>query len=411
MSARKQTLRRGDSRRRGVVAVLVATGLVVLLGFLALTVDVGYMYVAVAEMQRTADASALAGAAGLAEESALELADDYGTRNWVVNQQVVSSELDIEIGNWDGVNLSFSPAGDDSITPNAVRVRGTRTEIELFFAGVLGHEFTSVRRSAVALAGAGRCAGIWGLEGMRIDGNVTTDSYDSTDGPYGPGNMRQNGDLCSCRDIVTHGGVDIRGDAMYGEGYSFDPHGSSYEVSGTVASYGCGTPDIDVNYAWAAQNNDNDSIPLTFQERDPYRHGHGSLYVGGSDHLTLPPGTYYFTSMTLSGQAYLEITGPTTIYIDGNATLTGGGVLNLTEDPRNLTIYARGPNLKLGGGSSFHGSLIAPTATVELMGDFEYYGTLLARFVRAYGSPVFHVEESLVFDLFGINVSIPVLVK
>ena len=115
--------------------------------------------------------------------------------------------------------------------------------------------------------------------------------------------------------------------------------------------------------------------------------------------------------MTLSGQAYLDITGPTTIYIDGNATLTGGGVLNLTEDPRNLTIYARGPNLKLGGGSSFHGSLIAPTATVELMGDFEYYGTLLARFVRAYGSPVFHVEESLVFDLFGINVSIPVLVK
>lgn len=411
MSARKRKLCGKDSRRRGAVAVLVATSLVVLLGFLALTVDVGYMYVATAEMQRTADASALAGAAGLADGTARRKATEYGTKNRVVNQQVVSGELDIQVGNWDGVNLRFSPGRDDGMTPNAVRVRAARTEIELFFARVLGHEVTSVRRDAVALAGAGRCAGIWGTEGMWIDGNVTTDSYDSTNGSYGPRNIRQNGDLCSCQDIVMHGGVDIHGDAMYGKEYSFDPHGTSYEVSGVVASHGCATPDIDIDYYRAEMENDNHQIPLTSEGRDPYRRGTGSLYLGGGDHLTLPPGTYYFTSVTMRGRAYLEITGPTTIYIDGSATLTGGGVLNLTEDPHNLTIYARGPNLKLGGGASFYGSLIAPTAMVELMGTFEYYGTLLSRFMRARGNPVFHVEESLVFDLFGINVGIPVLVK
>ena len=49
-----------NSRRRGVVAVLVAVILVTLLGFAALTVDVGAMYNARAELQRSADAAALA---------------------------------------------------------------------------------------------------------------------------------------------------------------------------------------------------------------------------------------------------------------------------------------------------------------------------------------------------------------
>ena len=404
----------GKSRRRGAVAVLVATMLVVMVGFMALTVDVGYMYVARAEMQRTADASALAGTSGLMERLAEQRAHEYGTLNRVVNQQVISSELDVEIGNWDGVAKSFIPVPDlgiGGVRQNAVRVRGTRTHIDLFFAGILGHDTTDVRQSAVAVAGAGVCAGIWGLDGVTVDGDVTTDSYDSTDGTYGPGNMRPNGDMCSCGDIVVNGGITIRGDAMYGEGYDFIPFGTSYEVLGMIAEHGCNAPEIDINYGWAAANNDNDIIPLTDRGRDPFGGDPENLFVTGNDHLTLPPGTFYFNSAMLDGQAYLEITGPTTLYIDGNATLTGGGVINLTEDPHDLIIYARGPTVRMSGGATFYGALIAPTATIRIEGTFDAYGTVLAQFLDLDGNTNFHVDEGLVFDLFGIKAAIPVLVK
>ena len=52
-----------QGRRRGVVVVQVAVLLTVLLGFVALTVDVGLMYNTKAELQAAADAAALAGAA------------------------------------------------------------------------------------------------------------------------------------------------------------------------------------------------------------------------------------------------------------------------------------------------------------------------------------------------------------
>ncbi|KKL08384.1 hypothetical protein LCGC14_2576400, partial [marine sediment metagenome] len=51
----------------GAIIVMVAVMLVVLLGCVALAVDIGYLYVARAELQRTADAAALAGVSELPE--------------------------------------------------------------------------------------------------------------------------------------------------------------------------------------------------------------------------------------------------------------------------------------------------------------------------------------------------------
>lgn len=55
-------LRERDNRRRAVVAIQVGVTLVVMLGFAALTVDVGTLYNTRNDLQRTADAAALAGA-------------------------------------------------------------------------------------------------------------------------------------------------------------------------------------------------------------------------------------------------------------------------------------------------------------------------------------------------------------
>ena len=54
---------------------------------------------------------------------------------------------------------------------------------------------------------------------------------------YGPGNRRPNGDICSCKNININGSVNIFGDAMYGDGYSFITSGTSYNVWGIVGNH------------------------------------------------------------------------------------------------------------------------------------------------------------------------------
>ena len=52
---------------RGVSAIVVAVVLVMLIGFLALAIDIGYLYATKNELQNTADAAALAGAGQLGQ--------------------------------------------------------------------------------------------------------------------------------------------------------------------------------------------------------------------------------------------------------------------------------------------------------------------------------------------------------
>ena len=275
----------------------------------------------------------------------------------------------------------------------------------------MGASVTHVRRGAIAVSGSGNCAGVWGLDGITTNGDIISDSYDSYAGHYGPGNMRPHGDICSCQDIVINGTGQILGDAIYGEGYSFVPHGSSYEVRGVVDDHPCSVPEIDIDFADAADNNDNATIGPTFKGYDPFRGRPWDLRLLANDHLTLDGGTYYFNSVTIASLAYIEVTGPTTIYVDGPATFTGGGIVNLTQDPKDLVIYAAGPDVSLGGTADFYGGVIAPNATVDLGGTGDFYGTVLADYLEISGDAVIHVDEALVFDLFGIEAAVPVLVQ
>lgn len=404
-------------RRRGLIVPLLAVMLITLLGFAALTIDLGNIHIARSEMQAAADASALAGASGLMQmgSTARQRALEFGALNVVAQNELDNSELDVLIGNWSGINFTFTETPDegvDDVLPNAVQVNGTRQDMRLFFAPLMGRDTADISRGAIALVGSGRCAGIWGLEGITADGDITTDSYDAREGRYGPGNMRPNGDICSCQDIVANGSIQIFGDAMYGDGYAFIPYGSSYEVRGVVREQEpCGTPSFNADFDAASTTNDNGTIGLTYRGNDPFQGNPSHLYVTGNDHLTLTGGTYYFNSALVDGRAYIEVTGPTVMYIDGSATFTGGGIVNSTQDPRDLVIYVTGPTVRLQGGAGFYGAVVAPTADVILEGNSEYFGAVLGRTLDIDGNSVIHVDEATIFDLFGIRSVAPILVQ
>jgi hypothetical protein len=112
------------------------------------------------------------------------------------------------------------------------------------------------------------------------------------------------------------------------------------------------------------------------------------------------------------GQSTLTITGPTQIYVDGNAKFAGGGVVNVSQNPRNLTIYGAGHEFKFAGGSGFYGAIVAPESDVTLLGNAEYYGVLVGRTLDMRGTSFLHVDEAVVADLFGGDGAVaPVLVE
>jgi hypothetical protein len=394
--------------------------MVVLLGFVALAVDGGYLYVAVTESQRTADAAALSGAGQLhkgniwvtGRKLAFDTALEFVGNNPVAKQDV-SNDAVVQVGHWEGVTRTFMhDAYGRTVQPNAVRVVAPRKDIDLFFAPVLGFKQSDVSREAIAVTSSGRCAGIWGIEGIEGNGNIGTDSYISSEGAYGSGRVYPNGDLCSCRDILLSGSVEINGDAMYGEGYGFKMNGKSGAVYGVVDDMTCGEITTDADFDYAMVNHENESIGLSANGRDPFSGSDNwDLQLTSDDSITLTGGTYFFGSVRLTGQAKIYVTAPSVIYVTGDSTFTGGGIVNVTGDPANLLIYSSAQTVELKGGPQFYGAVYAPWTDVVLKGTPDYYGTIVGRTVTIVGDTRVHVDEKILKDLFGINPTAPVLVK
>ncbi len=140
--------------RRGAIAVLTAVMLVMMLGMIALAVDVGYLSVARTQLQAAADAAALAAAAVSNSDRATVqgVAQTYASYNQVAGRPVQLNPNDVEFGLWDAATATFTPSASIN---SAVRVT-VRTDANsggatpLFFARIFGR--TSQDQSASAIA-------------------------------------------------------------------------------------------------------------------------------------------------------------------------------------------------------------------------------------------------------------------
>ena len=175
------------NNQQGISAVIIAVCLVMLIGMVALSIDVSHLVVARNELQNAADAGALAGAAELYSDNGKSIntnANQIGFDATVAN---FSDQTPVEV-NWTGGNagdvqrghwsfgLGSIPRGftpNDSTTPvalwgvttveldenpnfiNAVRVRSRRqnTPIASWFARIFGHESFEGFAEAVAYIG------------------------------------------------------------------------------------------------------------------------------------------------------------------------------------------------------------------------------------------------------------------
>jgi hypothetical protein len=157
-------MRNGRRRERGNTSVIVALSLPVLIGFLALTIDMGHLWHVRGELQNAADAAALAGALyidgtesmrDLIRNSAYAIALKHKANKTVVEVP----PADIVLGRWDVTARTFTPdTGMPIWRINAVQVTTRRTAatgnaVQLFFAAALGKASQGLTATAIAIGG------------------------------------------------------------------------------------------------------------------------------------------------------------------------------------------------------------------------------------------------------------------
>ncbi len=156
--------------RRGAILVLAAVLMIVLLGFVAMTVDSGFIQLTRTQLQCAADAAALSGAMELSGTDDPALVRANASREIVQTAAMyragdkssvsIDPNADITYGKlvWNGASQSYSIQWGLDATPyNVVKVRAMRTtssggdnRLPLFFAPAIGTQNADVGAEAIA---------------------------------------------------------------------------------------------------------------------------------------------------------------------------------------------------------------------------------------------------------------------
>jgi len=181
----RHTLRfsRPARRRRGAIIVLAAFLMIAMLGFVAFSVDLGWIVLVKTELQNAADSAALAAGTKMSDSRANmeSIAQNYAGRHTAGGQAVALTSTDIEYGLWDSESQSFVPSTGAG---NALRITARRNDSTggntLFFAKVLGRDRFDVAASAIALGNPRDICLVVDLSGSMNDDTEPGYSGDGT---------------------------------------------------------------------------------------------------------------------------------------------------------------------------------------------------------------------------------------
>jgi len=152
-------------KRRGTILILAMFLMILMMGMLAMSVDVGYMMNTQTELKRATDAAALAGAGSLIEGTDVaELQSlDFMLRNPVGSQGLFElddreallqtwlaehpEDFQVAVGHWDPDTRTFSQSQQE---PSTIQVSATRNDVPLFFSGIFGRDSFDICAESIA---------------------------------------------------------------------------------------------------------------------------------------------------------------------------------------------------------------------------------------------------------------------
>jgi hypothetical protein len=105
-------------------------------------------------------------------------------------------------------------------------------------------------------------------------------------------------------------------------------------------------------------------------------------------------------SVTGTGVIQLQPGVHATIYVEGNTTVAGGGIVNASGRPRNLQLHGVTPasgtrTLTVSGTADFIGVVNAPAFDLNLLSTGMFCGAAIARSANINGTAGYHYDESL----------------
>lgn len=245
---------------------------------------------------------------------------------------------------------------------------------------------------------------VFGDLNVTVSGNAETDSYDSRIGVYndepGPGyNKDHNGDIGT--NSTAEGGIDFGG-SIFVDG--------QLVVGPGVADPTSVVEDYDPSFITADPKviSATDTFPLPPVSVPPGLPCEDRSLVN-DEVVTLTPdggplgnGTYCFHDLKLAGGSTFSSSGPVKVYITGTLTAKGNSAtVGTSGAPKDMLILmtpesnAVIEDAALAGTTDFYGAIYGPGADINIFGNAEIFGSVVARSVNVTGSALIHYDEGL----------------
>ena len=335
-------------------------------------VDVGIFYVAKSELQRSADAAALAAAGAIQQGSnsttASQQAVSYAQANLIGGQTLATSAITITYGGWQS---NAFVAGATPVT--AVQVRLNRTSaagnaVQLYFGQFVG--ISTIDIQAVSIARIRPQVPQYNLVGINEASFGSLGILAGINGRFvGNGNVSVG---CPLGLLVS-----VNGDARSWGGTT--KRGALACVSGSTAPL---SDQLVYPSVTIPTTNDNAKIAAYLDTANNF-----TAIVGAS----IPAGTYVVRDFNLIAGLAVDLQGPVTFYVTNNANIAAavnllgnssfsaenfkvrvapGGCVNFLAPilvPLNMDMYAPDSNINVAVGiSAYTGRLIGKTLDICL---------------------------------------------
>lgn len=252
---------------------------------------------------------------------------------------------------------------------------------------------------------------------ISMGGTAMVDSYNSCAGPYSVSNsLGTNGS------IATDGSISLGNAQVYGTVTSgpsgtvtVGPRGGAGDDSWNASNPG------EIEPGWS-----NDTMNVSFPSNSPPSGGPflapPVVAVGSSNITMLTGSTNQMSSLSLSSASQpMIVTAPSVLYVTGNISITGngyieimpggsltlimggsasfggGGIVNGTGEPADMSLVGlcSATSISYGGGADFVGTINAPQASLTLAGTANVYGAAIVNTFNCTGTSEFHYDSCL----------------
>ena len=227
--------------------------------------------------------------------------------------------------------------------------------------------------------------GVFGDLSVSLKGNAYIDSYDSGEGDYYEQIPGEEGDIGT--NSTSSGAVSIIGNAQVQGDVYIGPGGDPEEVVELKGNGSISGGEIVVN---------SQEVELPEVVLPQGLACSGSLNISGNDTYVLDEGTYWFSSIRITGNAQLICSGSVEIYVSGDTMLAGNGVATAQNIPANLKLYVQGSHtVKIAGNADLVGAVYAPQSQIQVAGNGDVFGSLVGEEVINDGNANIHFDLAL----------------